>query len=154
MHDLPLRDIHLPESIVETLAISPIAYFVLGALLIAFIGALLWLKKSFKPSLKSQALKNLELIQKRFHEIKDPAISLSEISVFLRRAVMSQKAFSHAAALSGKAWLELLDSSLNSSEFREGPGKILLKGPYQKTADEKEVEKLLELVFRWVRASL
>lgn len=152
MIDLPLKDIHLPQSVVEVISLSLSTYLIIGFFLLIAILIIFLMKKKSKPTLKRQAIKNLEAIQKRFEEIKDPVVSLSEISIFLRRAVLSQSESHHAASLSGKAWLEILDEPLKSKEFSEGVGKILLNGPYQPSVDEKEVKKLLKLCFTWVGA--
>ncbi len=76
---------------------------------------------------------------------------IAELSKLLRRA--SRTIRSDAATLRGKAWLDFLDSILATDEFSNGPGRVLLDGPFQResTADS---DALVDLVRRWLKRAL
>ena len=55
------------------------------------------------------------------------------------------------AALTGEAWLRFLDESGGNGRFREGPGRILAAGPYQRSLPaEVDTAGLIVLVREWV----
>lgn len=149
MIELPLRDIHLPDPI-SWWPLAPGWWMVLGGiLLLCFIVAMI-LRKIFKPTLKKQASRVLDRIEQTFHETENATGCLSELSVFLRRVVLSRNDPLKSAGLTGKAWLELLDEPLKEPEFSQGVGQILLKGPYQSKVEKEDVSQLIQLCRKWV----
>lgn len=151
MNELPLRDIHLPDPI----SWWPLAlgWWLVLALVVFFIAfTCWWLNKRLKPTLKKEALQALDAIEASLHETDDPIHCLAELSVFLRRVILSQKKYPPGSvALTGTAWLELLDQSLDTPEFSQGLGVILLTGPYQASAEKQNVFELLQLCKKWVK---
>jgi len=144
---LPLRDIHLPAEpswwppapgwwIVAVIALVAIAFawraFARWRLL-ARRRALL--RNEYDSLLEQTALPGQEARQ------------VALLSVLLRRAA---KRFSPPpiAALQGEEWLRFLDAGDPSKPFSEGPGRLLLDGPYKRTVDADEARRLAELVGR------
>lgn len=147
--ELPFRDIHLPS----TASWWPLApgwwilfTFLLGCLILAFI----LLQKYLKSSLKKDTLKELNTIEKMYEQTQDATRCISDLSILLRRVVLSQKQKTPAAGITGQAWLKLLDQRLETTDFSQGPGQILLVGPYQPAAEKKNVEQLIKLCRKWV----
>lgn len=148
--DLPLRDIHLPDSI----AWWPPAYgwwLALGAVLLLFFLGIVLIRHYLKPTLGKDASNELDAIEKTFHTSRDAAKCLSELSILLRRAVISQKHLAGAAGLTGLEWLRVLDQPLKEPEFSQGVGQILLIGPYHYRVEDKQVHALIGLCRKWVR---
>jgi len=147
--ELPLREIHLPEAIPWW----PPAFgwgLVFAAACLLVWGAIFVLKKSLRPHLKKEASKVLDEIEKRFQENEDGAECLSELSKFLRRAMLSKQGAVHIGGVTGEAWLQLLDQQLGEPQFSQGAGRLLLSGPYVGRADGKEVADLIQLCRLWV----
>lgn len=150
MIELPLRDIHLPQAISWW---PPAAGFWIAAAvaLICTVSSawVLWIY--LRPSLQKSARKELKRIEARFMQQPEAAVCLAELSQWLRRVVLSQKLHPLAAGLTGMAWLELLDKPLDYPDFSQGPGRILLKGPYRPAAAGADVHQLIQLCHKWVK---
>ena len=122
MTELPLRDIHLPDPI----SWWPLAFgwwLAFGVVFLLILLAVVIIKRRLKPTLKKQAATALDIIEKEFYETEDGAQCLSELSVLLRRAILSQHPLK-SAGLTGKAWLELLDQPLKEPEFSKASVKF------------------------------
>lgn len=148
--DLPLRDIHLPESVASTqwilyLAISIVA---LVFLILAFFAIRKLTRWILRPTLKKQARLIFQGIEEDFQKTENAAKCMADLSAFLRRLVLSKS--ENNAGLTGDAWLQLLDKPLNSVEFSRGVGKLLLTSPYQPNVEKYQVTELLRLTSRWV----
>lgn len=151
MEELPLRDIHLPDPI--SWWPPAIGYWiVLSLILIALAIVLFFVRKWLKTNVKKQAKSVLSSIENLYLENGDASLCIKELSILLRRVVISQKKEECPAGLTGNAWLQVLDGKLGNHEFSEGAGKVLLSGPYQSKVDEESVEKLLQLCHKWVEA--
>lgn len=147
--ELPFKDIHLPDSI-SWWPLAP-GWWILLSVMIGFIILVIaLLRMYFKSSLKKDAVKELNYIESMFEKTQDTTQCVSELSIFLRRVVLSQKQQIHAAGLTGIAWLKLLDQHLGTSDFSQGPGQILLVGPYQPEVENRDVEQLIKLCRKWV----
>ncbi len=150
--ELPLRDIHLP---------SPISWWppalgwwiLFAAFILILLMAIFFIWYYFKPTLKKQAKKQLCALENGLQRTGNASHCLSEISIFLRSTVLSQKdpmPPASLAGLTGVAWLTFLDQTLETPEFSQGVGKILLKGPYQPHAEQEDVIQLIQLCHKWV----
>ena len=148
--DLPLRDIHVPDPV----SWWPMAlgwWLLIGAFILLAAAAAVALRKLLKPSLKKEASKELDDIERRFIENEDASQCLSELSTFLRRARLSQKDSLKSAGVTGEAWLALLDESLGRQEFSQGAGRLLLAGPYLPQVEKEDVAGLIKLCREWVK---
>ena len=81
-----------------------------------------------------------------------PAAQLAAMSNLLRRA--ARRHHSDADALEGDAWLQALDTPVStrlpraarpSNEFSDGPGRLLLDGPFRRDVDAREVEAVRDI---------
>lgn len=148
--ELPLKDIHLPEAI-SMWQLSLLSWALLIGVFVLVLFVFLLYKKLKKPTLKKQALNQLEEIKKAYYETHNPQKCLSEISIFLRRAVLSSNKCENSAGITGKAWLDLLDKTLNTKDFSRGVGLMLVDGPYKREVTSENMEELLELISCWVK---
>ncbi len=147
--ELPLRDIHLPSTISWwPLAIGWWILLVLGVLLVAL--AYISIRHYRKPTLKKRARKRLKDIEQMFQSSQNALLCLTELSIFLRRIVLCQDNSEPIAGLTGPAWLEFLDQKLETPEFSQGIGQILLKGPYQRFVEKDDVVQFIQLCHKWV----
>lgn len=129
--ELPFRDIHLPDSSTWW-PLAPGWWISLTILIGLCILITTLLRKYLNSSLKKDAKKELKAIENAFERTQDATRCLADLSILLRRAVVSQKQEQiPVAGITGLAWLKLLDQHLGTSEFSQGPGRILLVGPYQ-----------------------
>lgn len=149
---LPLRDIQLPAP-VPWWPPAP-GWWVLAGL--ALSGALLVLilrrrRAHARTTLRALALAQLEELRRRHQARPDPRGLVRALSELLRRVCLSLYPRRECAALTGEAWLALLDRSLGDGRFSQGPGRALLDGPYR-AAPRVDAEALLALCEEWVRA--
>lgn len=148
--ELPLRDIHLPE----TIGWFPPA-FGWWSLLILIPLAVFFCYWLFKRITRKTAVKSAKKLLKslKIDETKNSKQKLESISALLRRVAISVNSRSDCASLTGKAWLEYLDSSLGENAFSEGSGQILITGKYQKNmTDNFNIDELITLTERWLKA--
>lgn len=82
-----------------------------------------------------------------------PAAQVAAMSELLRRAARRKDA--EADRLQGEDWLRFLDAGSASPAFVDGPGRVLLDGPYRPDVDAKDAEALRPLARRryldWMR---
>lgn len=146
--ELPLRDIHLSDPI----SWWPLAYgwWIVFGITVIFLGLIVFgIRGYLKPTLKKEASKQLDNIEKSFKDNGDAGQCLSAISALLRR-ISLQLHSSEYAGVTGNAWLQVLDSRLKEPEFSQGAGRILLNAPYQPYVDAKEALALIQLCRKWV----
>jgi len=148
--DLPLRDIHLPESVSSMPWVLYLTIFIVAVafLILAFFAIRKLTRWILRPTLKKQAKAILQDIEENFQNTENAAKCMADLSAFLRRLALSKS--ENNAGLTGAAWLQLLDKPLNSNEFSQGVGKLLLTSPYQRNVDKFQVSELLKLTSRWV----
>jgi hypothetical protein len=147
---LPLKDIHLPE----TIGWWPPA---IGWWLLAFLIPLLmvffyWLYKRLtnRTAIKTAKSKLAAIKQ-------DPALDnskkLHELSMLIRRVAISINPRTEVASLTGRQWLAFLDKSLTGAPFSEGCGQLLATAPYRNSPPtELEVSQLISLCENWLKA--
>lgn len=130
MNELPLRDIHLPE---------PISWWppapgwwlllILAIGLAVFIPCFFrWLKE--KP-INTLAKKEFKIIEINFQEHQDGILLVRDISIFLRRVLMSYEGREKAASPTGDDWLDKLNALTPENYFKDSLGESLLQAPYQ-----------------------
>lgn len=149
--DLPLRDIHLPDPI----SWWPPAigwWILLTASLVILILAIWAIRTVRKPTLKKTARKEFKLILDAFEANKNPTECVANLSLFLRRVVLTHKRKDlKTAGMTGIPWLKYLDQFLDEPEFSSGAGRILLTGPYQRQIDNEAAIRLIKLCEKWVQ---
>jgi hypothetical protein len=147
--ELPLRDIHLPEAISDwSLAMG---WWILLILIpvSCFLVYRLFKRITRKTAVKAakKLLKNLKADDSQTAREK-----LEIISALLRRVAMSLNSRSDCAGLTGKSWLVYLDSLWKENAFSEGSGQILISGRFQKQQDDFDIEALITVTERWLKA--
>ena len=148
--NLPLRDIHLPDPI----SWWPLAlgwWLLIGLVIVLIVLSAIAIKKVLKQTLKKQAIKHLKHIEDSFQSSEDGLKCVADLSVLVRRVVLSQKGFEKSAGVIGEAWLKLLDTPLKAPEFSQGVGQLLVNGPYQSQVESHEVAELIRLCRKWVQ---
>ncbi len=148
---LPLRDIHLPPP-VSWWPPAP-GWWGLLAIAVALVALSLWLRHRLRRStVRRTALRELAALE------RDPALSPSErlqrLSTLLRRAALSIYPRDEVAGLTGDDWLHFLDRAMDTRQFSQGAGRLLLEAPYRAfiAADDsaKEGAILFALCRQWI----
>ena len=149
---LPLRDIHLPDSV--SWWPPAIGWWLLVVLLIAavVIFIILWTKRlRHRRSPVYMARQSFEQIKTEYAASGDKCMLVRNISILLRRTVISTNPRKDTAALTGNEWLALLDKPMQGKPFSEGPGQVLATLPYRPYVDV-ETDTLLQLVDQWCQS--
>lgn len=150
VQDLPLRDIHLPETIgwfppalgwwLLLIFVPIVSYFLIALL-----------QKFFRRTAIKDAQKYLKQLQNN-----DALTSLEkvrELSILLRRVAVSRESEAKVSGFTGRAWLDYLDCSLKDAPFKNGVGRCLVDAPYQKELPpDLDLTVLFALVQTWLNA--
>lgn len=80
----------------------------------------------------SDAQNLLERAYKNWCDNNNDHEFISQVSILLRRLLLSIYPRQQIAGMTGTAWLQLLDQGMSDKPFSKGAGMILLYGPYQK----------------------
>jgi hypothetical protein len=146
---LPLRDIHLPDAIsFWPPAIGWWLLFILVPILI-WAGWQLY-KKITRLTAQKEALQLLEQI-KNDSSITDLQ-KLQQLSAWLKRIAISYAPRKGVAHLSGEAWLNYLDETIEGHPFSQGIGRMLANRQFQKsTPDDLDLPALFKLCERWLK---
>lgn len=145
---LPLKDIHLPDSVGWW---PPAPGWWLLPILIALLAVIVRLvyRRLIRRTPAKSAQKLLTSLRQRRSD--DPIQTVAQLSVLLRRAALSLDSRAQVASLRGDAWLEYLDSFLPDAPFREGVGRCLADLHYRPTApDDIDIDALFALCERWL----
>ncbi len=149
MNELPLRDIHLPGP-VSWWPPAPGCWLllILVITLSAFIPWFIrWIKK--KPS-NTIAKREFKTIEENFQNHQDETILVQDISIFLRRVLMSYAGRENTAALTGSAWLKQLNALTPGNHFKD-MDNALLNAPYQQQG-QINPQELLKACNNWLAA--
>jgi hypothetical protein len=148
---LPLRDIHLPPE-PSWWPPAPGWWLLAVVLLVLLALAARWMLRRWQLWRARQRLLLECAALTRLHPPdSDPVGWIAGASELLRRATRQHAP--EALTLQGEDWLRFLDHDLPGAPFSQGPGRLLLEGPYQRTLDPDAVaalprllrERLLEL---------
>ena len=144
-----LKDIHLPGEISQWPAPG---WGVLALLVIAVIswGGYRLFKYWQENRYRSIAGKELNSIYSRYQESPDSRIFLSEFQSLLKRVALHAYHRDKVAALNGELWVDFLDKSCGSNEFRMGAGQALIDSIYTKEL-EADIDQLLNLGHFWIK---
>lgn len=139
-----LADIHLPA---EPSWWPPAPGWWLLAILLLVVFAVLgwwWHRRLRRARLRQMLAVELDTALALTGAPGDEARQVAALSMLLRRAAVR---FSPSAAvLQGDAWLQFLDAGDPSKPFSEGPGRLLLDGPYRAHVDAAAARALAECV--------
>ena len=148
--ELPIKDIHLPDSI--NWWPPAIGWWILAFLIPISIAFLVWLYKRItrKTAVKA-AKKYLEAIKQ--DTTRDEFQKLCDLSVLVRRTAISHYPRSETACLTGNQWLEFLEKPMNDNRFTKGAGQLLLDAPYRKSGPKDlKISELIHLCEDWLKA--
>jgi hypothetical protein len=146
---LPLRDIHLPLP-VGWWPPAP-GWWLLFTLAVSACALLAWRYRSqFR---ERAALRALRRVQLELEAGRTPVACMQRISSVLRRFAMSVAGGLPVAGLTGERWLKFLDSRWEQAAFSEGPGRVLIFGPYAPDGRVtlEDVQTLNLLCMDWIR---
>lgn len=146
---LPLKDIHIPESIGGWP--PAVGWWLLAVLIPLLFVFIIWFYRRLtrKTAIKT-AKKCLSAI--RQDNVKDAGQKLAEISTLIRRVAISVAPRELAAGLTGREWLAYLDYSVKGSPFTEGIGQLLADAPYRKSSiSDAEISLLFSLCEDWLK---
>jgi len=129
--ELPLRDLHLPDS-VGWWPLAP-GWWLLAVLAILALGWLLsrYLRQRRRGAARRYALKRLEALSAEYASNGDAVALGAELSELVRRTMLAYAPRTDVAGLTGEAWLAWLDRDLDRSHFLEGDGRPLIEWPYR-----------------------
>ncbi|MGD8323683.1 MAG: DUF4381 domain-containing protein [Gammaproteobacteria bacterium] len=148
---IPLRDIHLPAEV--GLWPPAVGWWVLGALVLAYSGWLLW--RYAQGYRRRVALRTLEAVCADLEAGHSSAVCLPIVSSVVRRFAMTVAAQPRGiAGLVGERWLTWLDSQWEQHEFTNGAGQALARAPYAPPAafSSEDALALTRVCIDWVRA--
>lgn len=159
--DIPIRDIHLPDSI-SWWPPAP-GWWVLGAFLVLLVlFAVVVLRYRRRIWLRKAALRELEQIVLIYRQQLNARDLLKNLSTLLRRLCLSRYPREKVAGLTGQDWLNFLEQGLPASvaqrdpqlSFTQGVGQLLLTVPYQRSAhiQNQDLEALWRLSKNWIEA--
>jgi uncharacterized protein DUF4381 len=148
---LQLRDIHLPGD-APFWPPAP-GWWLLAAIVVALLtwGVVLGTRYYRIHRRRAKVMAALARLETGLDRERTPEM-LASISILLRRLALTRYPRERIAPLSGAAWLAFLDDSGGDGRFRDGPGKALESGPYQRALPpDLDVAGLTTLVRTWVR---
>jgi membrane protein implicated in regulation of membrane protease activity len=150
---LPLRDIHLPDP-VSWWPPAP-GWWLLLVLSILLIVGLIWLVKRWRrPVLRKRAREELESIFQQYQQHGDRHRLVQQLSVAIRRVVMSYAGRSSAAGVTGAEWHQRINQLGGSAGFSEDVIYLLSRAPYQKQPQisDEQVSQLESQFRAWLSA--
>lgn len=151
-HQLPLKDIHLPDSVSWWPPATGywLVLFVLIVTVILFFALTSYLKKQ---RIKKLALNKYQKIKNEFEKNQNKKQLVTSLSELLRRAAISSYPRTECASLTGEDWLNWLDKGLSKSDinFSSGPGYLLTDFAYSKADDSDDVNQLITLCHLWLK---
>ena len=133
---IPLRDLHLPETI-SWWPLAPGWWIVLGLALIA-VGFSLqrYLARRARGAARRSALRQLDELLTEYEAQRNAVSFAAEVSALLRRAMLAYAPRQNVAGLTGEEWLAWLDRDLAHPQFVAGPGRALIELPYRNPASD------------------
>jgi hypothetical protein len=145
-----LKEIPLPEPV--GYAPQTVGWYLLLALalLVAVLLIIRWRRNTLRNRYRSEALHML-------HDIEQSNRPLSDLPTLVKRVALAFAPREKIAELSGAAWLGFLDSTLGSTDFSDGPGRLLHTVSYatpesvKKKVTPEQRSALLGLIRRWIR---
>ena len=149
---LPLREIHLPES-VGWWPPAPGWWFLPVLLLLglaaAWFGRLLYRRRKY--SAISMARKELAAIRSRYAADTDAGRCVRSVSGLLRRVSISVFPRAESAGLTGDDWVAFLQSG-SRQQASGNIGRLLLEAPYRRQVAREEVESLMGFCSDWIES--
>ena len=132
---LILRDVHRPP------APSPWppapGWWAVGLVLLALVAGTAFVR----GRRRRRRAAAVAMFDRKLGDASTPSARLAAASEMLRRAARAQRA--DADRLQGDAWLGFLDTS--RTRFTDGPGRLLLEGPFRADVPDDESDAAVRL---------
>ena len=154
MPDVPdplqeLRDVHLPDPI--SWWPPALGWWLILVVLVIVVSLIIWARAyRNRTRLRRIALAQLKQVKEKYAVNSDDQWAIVQVSGLLRRYGLAVFSRPQVAGLSGRSWLQFLDTTGHTNQFSEGPGQSLSTGPYQSQASGSAKE-LLPLVEKWIQ---
>lgn len=143
-----LADIHLPDPV----SVWPpaIGWWILAALVLAILIAVpLWLiRRHRKRAYRREALAQLQMLQTQQEEHNATEMA-SALSGLLKQVAITLFGRQETASLNGDNWLKFLDEKGKTSDFTQGPGRVLGDDIYRPGA-AIDLEALFKISKQWI----
>lgn len=146
--ELPLRDIHLPNSI-DWWPIASGWWMLLTILVV--IALIIWTVKELRArkQLRKQALIEFDALQLDFQQHQELGRLASDCSILLRRVALSRFDRQQVAGLTGADWIQFLNQQNEQPSFNTELEYALTHAPYQNRCDYNG-EALLAACHHWL----
>jgi len=138
-----LRDIHQPEP--HFWWPPAPGWWLLAGLALGLLAFGLWRRRR-RRALRRAALAELRRIQTSG---ASPRRQAAEVEMLLRRVALARRPRAQVAPLQGEEWLRCLDRLGDTQAFSRGPGRALLRAPWDPKAPA-DLEALLALARLWL----
>lgn len=150
MNELELRDIHLPE---VSLWWPPAPGWWLALLLLLILMViLLWVIRRIRQKpLRHLFLRELERIRRQHDSGLSNKVVLGDISILLRRTMISYHGRDTFAASTGETWIKQLQQAVPQHGFSSTQLRLLAWDRY-KPDYHCDIDNLLRDCERWIRA--
>lgn len=150
MNELPLKDIHLPDvSLWWPPAPGWWVILISAVLIILFMPKFLrWLR--WKP-VKKLSLRELDRIRDKLNNGESDQSVAQEISILLRRTVISYSGRAVGASTTGESWVEQLKQLTGEECFTAEQNEWLKIGQYQPSV-RCEMQTMLQSCENWIKA--
>jgi len=147
---LPLRDIHLPDTLLWW-PLAPGWWILLLLTTILAVSLFFFIRRRRKHRISAVYLakQELERIENEYKLNQDKSILVKEISELIRRVSISLFKRNESASLTGQDWLLFLDQLKRDNSFSQGIGNVLIAAPYQAKPDY-DATALLGLIASWI----
>ena len=131
-------------------------YYLFSILLIALVWLVYTAIRSWNRNrYRRTALHQLQLLAKNVGDTKKRDAGLRQVPVLLKRTALSVYPRSQLASLTGKRWLDFLNSKVKTSSFTESTADLLDALSYSvgdlNTVDSKAAEELLNACKHWLK---
>jgi hypothetical protein len=145
-----LRDIHLPDP-VSLWPLAPGWWLLAASTLIAIATIVFFFVRHRRRNAYRRAalaiLNDIESLRVN----GDHSLYLQQLNQLLKQTALVMDDSKNISGLSGKQWLQFLDSSGNTTGFSTGAGSILADGQYRPAVAADDLTALQQLAARWIR---
>jgi len=146
-----LRDIHLPDAV--SFWPPAIGWWLVLLAVIVLVGSVILFKTMRRRrQIRREAMAELDRLVSEHQTHNDDHALLKELSILLRRLVISCYPRDQVAALEGEAWLAFLDAQLGgkAAGFADSAA-LLVSGPYQANIPDYDVAATIALTRRFIK---